>query len=135
NVVTLQVPPLRERVDDIPGLAQAFLSRFAGELKLEKPAISQEAMKLLCTYAWPGNVRELEHCLRRVLIFTRGFAIQRDDLVRAMEGSAALARSADAVQDPDRLRDFVRSYLEQNAGPGCEPQFMEDRKSTRLNSS
>jgi nitrogen regulation protein NR(I) len=124
NVVTVNVPPLRERAEDIPALAQSFLARFADELKIEKPALSQEAMKLLCGHAWPGNVRELEHCLRRVLIFTRGFAIQRDDVVRAMEVSATLGGGVSA-RGADTLRDLVKSWLEQNAGPGCESGFME----------
>jgi two-component system nitrogen regulation response regulator GlnG len=125
NVVTMQVPPLRDHADDIPALAQSFVARFATELEIEKPALSQEAMEVLVRHPWPGNVRELEHCLRRVLIFTRGFAIQADDVVRAMKGSAALARATDATSDPDRLREFVKNWLEQNGGPGCEPRFME----------
>jgi DNA-binding NtrC family response regulator len=124
NVVTLNVPPLRERAEDIPALAQAFLARFAEELKIEKPALSQESMRVLVSHPWPGNVRELEHCMRRVLIFTRGFAIQREDLLRAMEGSEALAPAADAPgQDP--LREFVKRFLDENAGRGCEPRFSE----------
>ena len=125
NVVTLHVPPLRERADDIPALAQAFLTRFSEELKIEKPALSQESAQLLGNHAWPGNVRELEHCMRRVLIFTRGFAIQRDDLLRAMAGPEAIARAADAAPGPESLREFVKRFLDENAGRGCEPRFAE----------
>jgi two-component system NtrC family response regulator/two-component system nitrogen regulation response regulator GlnG len=125
NVVTLHVPPLRERVQDIPGLAHAFLARFAEELKIEKPALLPESMQLLTSHPWSGNVRELEHCMRRVLIFTRGFAIQRDDLVRAMEGSEALAQAADPALADDPLHEFVKRYLDENAGRGCEPRFSE----------
>jgi transcriptional regulator with GAF, ATPase, and Fis domain len=125
NVVTLNVPPLRERTEDIPGLAQAFLTRFAEELKIEKPALSQESMNLLRSHPWPGNVRELEHCMRRVLIFTRGFAIQREDLLRAMEGSEGLAQAVDSPGGEDALRDFVKRFLDENAGRGCEPRFAE----------
>jgi len=125
NVVTLYVPPLRERAADIPALAHVFLTRFAAELGVETPTLSQEALKLLCSHPWPGNVRELEHCLRRVLIFTRGFAIQRDDIVRAMEGSPAVADTAGGPEGTERLRMFVKQFLEQNAGRGCEPRFME----------
>jgi len=105
--------------------AQSFLARFSEELKLEKPSLSRDAVQLLCTHAWPGNVRELEHCMRRVLIFTRGFAIQRDDVLRAMEGSEALARAGGDAPGPDPLREFVKRFLDENAGRGCEPRFAE----------
>jgi DNA-binding NtrC family response regulator len=122
NVVTIHVPPLRERREDIPALAQAFLARFAKELEIEKPALSDAALVLLCGYDWPGNVRELEHCLRRALIFTRGFAIQKDDLLSAMESKAG---SAPGIRPGlgEALRAFVAGYLDANAGPDCEPKL------------
>jgi DNA-binding NtrC family response regulator len=125
NVVTLHVPPLRERAEDIPALAQAFLARFSEELKIEKPSLSPESLQLLVSHPWPGNVRELEHCMRRVLIFTRGFAIQRDDVLRAMEGSEALTQAADPAAGQNPLREFVKRFLDENAGRGCEPRFAE----------
>ena len=123
NVVTIHVPPLRERPEDIPALAAAFLARFAEGLGIQKPALSQEAMALLRTYAWPGNVRELEHALHRALLFfTRGFAIQRDDLLLAMEAKPGTRTLRGGV---DLLQEFLKGYLEMNAGPGCEPRLME----------
>jgi len=124
NVVTVHVPPLRERRDDIPALAHAFLTRFAQELEIERPALSESAMTLLCSYEWPGNVRELEHCLRRALIFTRGFAIQRDDLLRAMESKPGSAVPTGHAGADDQLRAFLAGYLDMNAGPDCEPRLM-----------
>jgi two-component system NtrC family response regulator/two-component system nitrogen regulation response regulator GlnG len=125
NVVTIHVPPLRERAEDIPGLAVAFLARFACELGIESPALSPPAMALLQSHPWPGNVRELEHCLHRALLFTRGFAIQRDDLLQALM-SRPRAANADALRSGDEmLREFLSNYLEQNAGPGCEPRLLD----------
>ena len=80
NVVSLQVPPLRGRREDIPLLADYFLARFAKELKLDKPLLAEDALKLLQDYPWPGNVRELQHRLRRAVIFTRGYPVQAADL-------------------------------------------------------
>ena len=125
NVVTIHVPPLRERRDDIPALTRAFLARFGRELELERAAISESAMALLCAHAWPGNVRELEHCLRRALIFTRGFAIQRDDLQRILEGKPGSVFPAGAQSSEELLRRFLAGYLDSNAGPGCEPRLTE----------
>ncbi len=125
DVVTIHLPPLRERRDDIPALVSSFLSRFAVELKIERPAISPDAMELLCSYAWPGNVRELEHCLKRALIHSRGFPIQRGDLRRALEGGDDVAGSRPTADGEAVLRDFVRGYLARESGPGCEPKLME----------
>jgi DNA-binding NtrC family response regulator len=124
NVVTLHVPSLRERREDIPALATAFLARFAHELEVDEPVLPQATMELLCSYDWPGNVRELEHCLRRALIFTRGFALQPDDLLLAMERRPATAGSPTQRSDEELLRDFLSRHLEAHAGRGCEPRLM-----------
>ena len=61
NVVSIEMPPLRERKDDIQQLATFFLRRFAGELKKRVDGLSPDALKLLMRYNWPGNIRELEN--------------------------------------------------------------------------
>ena len=123
HVATVHVPPLRARREDIPELAQAFLSRYAQELGIRRPTLSEGAMALLCAYPWPGNVRELQHCLHRALIFHRGMVLQRDDLLHALEHTPALAG---VRADSDRaLQDYVRRHLELRAGPGCEPELLE----------
>jgi two-component system response regulator PilR (NtrC family) len=70
NVIELRVPPLRERSGDIPDLANAILERMCRRMKLEPPAISQEAMQALQGYGFPGNVRELENIIERALTLT-----------------------------------------------------------------
>jgi two-component system, NtrC family, response regulator PilR len=70
NVIELRVPPLRERSDDIPDLANTILERMCRRMKLEPPAISQEAMQALQGYGFPGNVRELENIIERALTLT-----------------------------------------------------------------
>ena len=125
RVVTVDVPPLRERREDIPTLTNTFLARFAADLKIRKPALSREATTLLCSYSWPGNVRELEHCLHRALIFSRGFPLQRDDLLRALDSKSGSAAASCRQSGDEMLREFLRGYLEMNAGPGCEPKLME----------
>ncbi len=71
NVVTMTIPPLRERREDIFELAQFLLRRSAARLRLPLPSISESAHKILYENDWPGNVRELEHCLERALILSR----------------------------------------------------------------
>jgi two-component system response regulator HydG len=68
NVVNLVVPPLRERRDDIPLLANAFVRKFAREFKKPQFKITDKAMEVLMRYPWPGNVRELENTVQRSLI-------------------------------------------------------------------
>jgi transcriptional regulator with PAS, ATPase and Fis domain len=73
NVMTITVPPLRERLEDIPILATKLLSQIRVDLKLDKdPTISKQVMNALRAYSWPGNVRELRNVLERAVILSRG---------------------------------------------------------------
>ena len=116
NVFTIFLPPLRERPDDIPDLVDYFLHRFAGELKIDKPLLSEEAMGALRTYSWPGNVRELEHCIQRVMISTGGHPIQAADLSSLLTHTDQLAACGSQAADDEILRDLVRRYLDSSTG-------------------
>jgi len=78
NVVTIQLPPLRERREDIPEFVQHFLKKYAAEFGNESPAISADALAVLQAEPWPGNVRELENVTRRLLLAARGLSIGAD---------------------------------------------------------
>lgn len=80
NVVTIHLPPLRERIQDIPELVRYFLGRFSRELGKKVDVVSDDAMELLMSYSWGGNVRELENTLRRAVLLSRGGTITRADL-------------------------------------------------------
>jgi len=80
NVITFNVPPLRERKSDIPLLADHFLDEVARRGSGEKKSLSRSALDSLLTYPWPGNVRELENALERAAILSNGSAIQPEDL-------------------------------------------------------
>src|SRR5437867_1152406 len=80
NVVSIEMPPLRERKDDIVPLASAFMARFAGELKKKMDGIEPDAQKLLMRYNWPGNIRELENTIERAILLAEGRAIASHDL-------------------------------------------------------
>lgn len=80
NVVTLVIPPLRERVGDIPLLAEHFLRKYAGENNRRIVGFSDDALRLLQRYNWPGNVRELENAVERAVVLCRGALITPDDL-------------------------------------------------------
>ncbi len=80
NVVTIGVPSLRERVDDIVPLAEHFLKRFARELRRRVTGFSPESVKRIQEYRWPGNVRELENTIERAVLMCDGDAIRPQDL-------------------------------------------------------
>jgi len=80
NVVSIEMPPLRERKDDIVPLANSFIRRFSGELKKKIEGLEPEAQKLLMRYNWPGNIRELENAIERAMLLSEGRAIATDDL-------------------------------------------------------
>ena len=92
NVITIQLPPLRDRQEDIPLLAHHFLRRYT--VKNAKPlgGFTEEAMDLLQTYAWPGNVRELENAIERAVVLTRSDLITPVDLPETLVRSDQAAR-------------------------------------------
>ena len=80
NVVTIEMPPLRDRKEDIQALTQFFIRRFAGELKKKVTGFDAEAMKLLMRYNWPGNVRELENAIERAILLADAPEVTAADL-------------------------------------------------------
>jgi two-component system, NtrC family, response regulator AtoC len=100
DVVHVRLPPLRERGDDVPALAEHFLARFS-RLRPELPSmsLSGEAREALAAHTWPGNVRELEHVLERAVVLAEGPVIRVEDL-------------PDAVRDPPRVRGAPAPPLE-----------------------
>jgi two-component system, NtrC family, response regulator AtoC len=80
NVVSIEMPPLRERKDDIVPLAHTFIRKFSAELKKKIDGVETEAQKLLMRYNWPGNIRELENTIERAMLLAEGKAIAGIDL-------------------------------------------------------
>ncbi len=93
-MVSVVVPPLRERLEDIPILAEYFVSKFAAKCKVKAKKISPEAMARLMNYDWPGNVRELENAIERALVLGVSDAIQPEDLAGVGSGERSSARGA-----------------------------------------
>src|SRR6187431_2523842 len=80
NVVSVEMPPLRERKEDIIALAMFFVKKFAGELKKKCDGLDPEAQKMLLRYHWPGNIRELENAIERAILMTESQFIGSEDL-------------------------------------------------------
>ncbi len=115
NVVTIRLPPLRERPDDIPALVDAFVRRFAAELQIDAPKVSSEALAVLSAYRWPGNVRELEHCVCRALVFQRGAVLHPEHIKTAL-GMDQDQDGGNASLRTEQLRDAVHGHLLTHGG-------------------
>ena len=92
QVITVTVPPLRERSEDIPLLAHHFLRRFATKNRRELDGFTEAALRCLLDYNWPGNVRELEHAVERAVILARGRLLDIADLPEAVTQTEPTAR-------------------------------------------
>ncbi|RPJ47464.1 MAG: sigma-54-dependent Fis family transcriptional regulator, partial [Candidatus Latescibacterota bacterium] len=132
NVVTILVPPLRERREDVPLLTNYFLERTSRQLQIERPTLTEEALRVLVAYSWPGNVRELEHCLHRAVIFSRGFPIQEEDVRRALERQTEESDIAPgapegwpAGEEEADLRSLVQAYLDKRPDGSAHRPFLE----------
>jgi len=104
NVIELEIPPLRARIDDIPVLAQHFLERIRRETNKPVAGINPQAINALKNYPWPGNVRELENAVERAVVLAKGHYLTRDDF-------AFLLRSS-AQDTPQSLRENEKQHIE-----------------------
>jgi formate hydrogenlyase transcriptional activator len=115
NVFPVALPPLRERADDIPLLANAFLRRFARQAGKRIESVSPDAMWRLLSYNWPGNVRELQNVIERAVVFARRDVLDIDalpDLSTAPLQPPIGAASPDAAT-PRTIAEVERWYVEQ----------------------
>jgi len=118
NDAVIRLPPLRERLGDIPDLARHFLQQFRSEVGVSKPTITEDAIKAFQQYSWPGNVRELKNVIHKALLLARGFTITRELVQRAREqisrsGTMDTAMFTRAQSFPDRpLAAFISELLD-----------------------
>src|SRR5688572_477580 len=107
NVLSIQVPPLRERLDDLEALCEVMLERIVGRTGIPQRELARDALDALAAYAWPGNVRELRNVLEQVTMLTDGPRITAADF-RTILPDAAVEKSTGArAATPLRLQDAV----------------------------
>jgi two-component system NtrC family response regulator len=122
NVVTIKIPPLRERKDDIPPLIDFFINLYCKENDREKLEISKEAYDMLMKYNFPGNIRELENIIERAVVLTRGNLITlgdlplhirgfKEELSRPVLGKGTLPEQVEAVE-----KELIYDALRESAG-------------------
>ena len=121
NVVSLTVPPLRERIEDIPELVASYIEHLGPRIGCEISDITEETLKVLCDYSWPGNVRELINIIERAILLCENDIITIDDLPQSITGQEELSiqeLSHDPKAFPEKwlekpLKEARRNILEQ----------------------
>jgi Nif-specific regulatory protein len=116
-VLPLEIPPLRNRTDDIPELAEFFLRRCNRDVKKQIEGFSEDAMEILLSYDWPGNVRELENVVERSVVLCNEKYISSKDLFISSSGTDEIDKySGKSLKDAVNLfkRHFIRSTLDRH---------------------
>jgi DNA-binding NtrC family response regulator len=120
KVVTLRIPPLRERPSDIPPLLEHFLVQFCQEHGKPPKTLSAEALELLSRYSWPGNVRELKNVMESVVVFHQDGEVTLNDLPPEIRDSSTLSTSGTPVQsivgEPRTMADIERQAILETLG-------------------
>ncbi len=136
KVVTIWLPPLRERKSDIPLLTEYYISRYRAELGIDNPGITKEAKEMLTNYPWPGNVRELSNTIQKALIFNRGAPISPDDITPTIMHRDLDQRDVSGTGD-QAIRQWAREALatgvQDNAFDSCMDGFASILISEALN--
>jgi two-component system, NtrC family, response regulator AtoC len=120
KVVTLRIPPLRERPSDVPPLLEHFLVQFCQEHGKPPKTLSAEALELLSRYPWPGNVRELKNVMESVVVFHQDGEVTLNDLPPEIRDSSTLSTSGTPVQsvvgEPRTMADIERQAILETLG-------------------
>jgi two-component system response regulator AtoC len=110
-VVHLQIPPLRERAEDIPLLVDHLLGALSARMKLQRPRVPEETLRILLAQPWPGNVRQLENALERALLVCDGTSIQPEDLPRELLAASAPVPAAGDLSIPAQVAALERRLI------------------------
>jgi DNA-binding NtrC family response regulator len=116
NVINIQLPPLRERREDVPLLAQEFLERLGPELGRNVTEISEDALRLLVDHSWPGNVRELLNALERAMVTCKTRTLTADDLAFLGGGPPSSAELPAGLTLQDLERQYIATTLHRKEG-------------------
>lgn len=111
RVVTLTLPPLRERKEDIDAIASYLLTRLSADMSLDNPGMTEAARVKLSRHDWPGNIRELSNVLKKALIFNRGTPIQPEDVNLHSNHRARPDDRRQPAAEADDMRAWIRTVL------------------------
>jgi two-component system response regulator GlrR len=111
NIIPLSLPPLRERKEDIPPLANHFVEKYASEFSHQAKRFTSEALQRLLLYDWPGNVRELENVIERAVIFSKKTAIEPADIVLSRP-ETTLTWESFRMAKAKMIEQFEKKYIQ-----------------------
>ena len=111
NLLTLHIPPLRERLDDIPAIFKRFVERKSKALNIVPPMVEKDALECLKGYSWPGNIRELRNVAERAVIFSSSNCITRDTL-KEIDVSVGEKKASEEKKTPLTSEELYRRYVE-----------------------
>ena len=111
KVIDIEIPPLRERKEDIPILIQHFIHKFSKELKKAVSGVSEDALKILLNYFWPGNVRELENIIQRAITLSQHEVILPDDLPASIIQKTDKKLFEKATEEKFTLDQLEKEYI------------------------
>jgi transcriptional regulator with GAF, ATPase, and Fis domain len=143
NIIPVQLPPLRDRREDIPLLVQHFLKKFGSPERLSELRISQDATRALMAYSWPGNVRQLENAIERAVAMSGGRnQIETSDLTSEIQQATQLSTAPDVALPEDGIdfdryvarveRELIRRALEKTGGNKGQASKLLNLKRTTL---
>jgi len=136
KVVTIWLPPLRERMDDIQLLANYFLSKCSADVGIDNPGIMKDALSILKSYSWPGNVREIYNTIQKALIFNRGAPVSAEDITQAVsdKGRGSIVENETGDELIRKwVRDALKSKTADNIFDVCMDRFASLLISEALN--
>ena len=135
NTVTIELPPLRNRPEDIPALVDLFVSKYAGIYSKPEVHVSEEALRRLCSQSWPGNIRQLEHTVEKALILSDGstlgihdFDLQDTQISTAPESTTLESMERNAIINAIKLHSGNMSEVARHLGITRQTLYNKLRK-------
>ena len=137
NVITIELPTLHERVEDIPRLASHFLNKYSWEMKRMKTGFSPDVVQILMTHTWPGNVRELQNAIEHAVVLGNDEEIQVEDLPLSLRKNwrkGEISNKTLALEDAQRgfKKQYIEYILTQNGGNRSKTAKVLDIQRTYL---
>ncbi len=123
KVVTIELPPLRERKEDIKSLILYYMEKYSNELKIDNPGMQAKVMNYLIDYQWPGNIRELSNMLQKTLIFNRGAPVSIPDIDQIIN-NASKTTQKDEIE-LEEIRMWVRQLLSKKPKKATLDSFVD----------
>ncbi len=127
DVLPIEVPPLRNRKEDIPELVEHFSEQICYDLKIKKKFFSEEAIKIMLNYNWPGNIRELQNHVTRAIISSEDDIVKKQDLDSKLKGeNSSLNFVVDKIPETWEEMDFVRKKAAEQVSREIEKIFLKN---------